>query len=298
MNTTSDTRPSAPPRTHPVWAFLLTGVGGAYAVLSVLALVARGYLPGRTLPSHVGLDMEEFSSLVLVLVLLASAVWSTHRTGGRPAVRELIGRAVRWQFPVRWLIVSALALPLTTVVLALVLGDELVLPSWSTIFAEGLAVVIALLFINLWEETVWFGFMQTRLEQRMNFFVAAFITAIPFSLVHLPIRVIAGEITEASQVGSQLLVLIVLTTVLRTLLGALGRAGRNSIVLAAIGHTAFNRSNNIDGVAADLLVGEQRPLAALAATLVVTVGVLIALRRRLGRGERSRLDTAEQSRCA
>ena len=196
----------------------------------------------------------------------------------------------------RWLIVSALALPLTTVVLAVVLGDDLATPSWSTIIAEGVAVVIAFFFINLWEETAWFGFMQTRLERRTNLFLAAFVTAIPFSLVHLPIRVITGEATSPSELGSQLLVLVVLTTVLRTLLGALGRAGRNSVVLAAMAHTSFNRSNNVDGVAADLLVGEQRTLAALTATLVVTVGVVIALRRRLGRGERSRLDDAEQSR--
>lgn len=293
MNTTSLVPPSAPTRSRPVWAFLLTGVGGAYVVLGLLALVARGHLPGRDLPSRIGLDLEEFSSLALVLVLLASAVWSTHRTGGPAAVRELVARAVRWRVPASWFVVSVAALPATTVVLALVLGDRFRTPSWSTVAAEVGAATIAFLLINLWEETVWVGFMQTRLERRTRFFVAAFLTAIPFSLVHLPIRVITGEASSVSDLASQLLVLVVLTTVLRTLLGALGRAGRNSVLLPALAHTAFNRSNNVDGIAADLLVGQQRTLAALAATLFVTVAVVISLRRRLGRDERSRLDEAE-----
>ena len=35
------------------------------------------------------------------------------------------------------------------------------------------SIVLAVVVINLWEETVWAGFLQTRLEARFNFIVAA-----------------------------------------------------------------------------------------------------------------------------
>jgi membrane protease YdiL (CAAX protease family) len=34
------------------------------------------------------------------------------------------------------------------------------------------------LLINLWEEAAWAGFLQTRLERRHNFFLAALLTGI------------------------------------------------------------------------------------------------------------------------
>jgi hypothetical protein len=37
------------------------------------------------------------------------------------------------------------------------------------------------------------------------------------------------------------------------------RGAANSILLAAVTHTFFNRSNNIDGIAADLLEGGNQP---------------------------------------
>jgi hypothetical protein len=47
------------------------------------------------------------------------------------------------------------------------------------------SIVLAVVVINLWEETVWAGFFQTRLEARSNFVVAAVLTTLPFAGVHL-----------------------------------------------------------------------------------------------------------------
>jgi len=49
------------------------------------------------------------------------------------------------------------------------------------------------------------------------------------------------------------------------------RGATNSILLAATTHTFFNRSNNIDGIAADILEGSNRPIAALLAATLTTV---------------------------
>ena len=185
------------------------------------------------------------------------------------------------------------SLPLLTVALSVTLGDELVRPAPGTLAREALATVVALLMINVAEEVSWAGFLQTRLERRHTLFVAAVITAVPFALAHVPIRVIAGDISGIGDVLPQVVMLLVLCILIRTLLGAVLRGAANSVLLVAMTHTSFNRSNNVDGFAADVLRGEARPLAALLAALLVTVVLLVALRRRLGRAERARLDALE-----
>lgn len=42
--------------------------------------------------------------------------------------------------------------------------------------------------INIWEEATWAGFFQTHLERRHNFFLAAALTGLPFTAVHMPYR--------------------------------------------------------------------------------------------------------------
>jgi membrane protease YdiL (CAAX protease family) len=61
----------------------------------------------------------------------------------------------------------------------------------SDVLAGAVSVLIALLVIHLWEETVWAGFMQTRLERRHSLPVAALLTAVPFAAIHLPLQLIA-----------------------------------------------------------------------------------------------------------
>ena len=43
------------------------------------------------------------------------------------------------------------------------------------------SIAVAGVVINLWEETVWAGFLQTRLEARFNFVLAAALAARPFA---------------------------------------------------------------------------------------------------------------------
>ncbi|HMI34227.1 MAG TPA: hypothetical protein VK499_08920 [Propionibacteriaceae bacterium] len=71
------------------------------------------------------------------------------------------------------------------------------------------------------------------------------------------------------------------------------RGATNSILLAATTHTFFNRSNNIDGIAADILEGSNRPIAALLAATLTTVVLGICLRTKLRRSYREALDEAE-----
>ena len=96
-------------------------------------------------------------------------------------------------------------------------------------------------------------------------------TAVGFAAVHVPLRIINGQAPTAHTVGTAFLSLLVLSLIFRSLIGMALRGAVNSILLAAVTHTFFNRSNNIDGIAADLLEGSNRPIAALLATTLIAV---------------------------
>jgi membrane protease YdiL (CAAX protease family) len=276
-----------------VAAYLALALTSSYLLLTVMVLIERGVLPGRDLPDTVGAGMEEAASLVLVLTLVSSALVITHLEGGRAATTNLLRRAVRWRVPVRWWAVAVLALPVTSLVLALVLGDQFTTPSTSTLGREVVSIAVALLLVNISEETAWAGFLQTRLERRHRFLVASLLTAVPFALVHLPIRVVAREITGLEDVVGNLIALLIISAIIRTLLGVVMRGALNSVLLVAVTHTFFNRSNNTDGIVADLVTGEARSLAALLASLMLTVVLCIVMRKRLTRGQRLALDARE-----
>lgn len=278
---------------HPMPAFTGLALLAVYLGGAVMVLVDRSVIPGRTLVDRLGFGMEETASLVLIVVLAATTLFVTALSDGRAGITTLLQRTTRWRVGWRWWAVAVVALPLLTIALSVTLGDELVPPTPGTLAREALATAVALLMINVAEEMSWAGFLQTRLERRHTLFVAAALTAVPFALFHVPIRVISGDIAGIADVPAQLLMLLVISILVRTLYGAVLRGAANSVLLVAITHTSFNRSNNVDGFTADVLRGEARPLAALLAALLVTVVLLVALRHRLGRAERARLDARE-----
>jgi len=278
---------------YPVIVFLLTAVPLSFAAMSVPLMAQYDVIPGKGLPPKIGLDMEETASLFLVITLFVTVLTITRLIDGPAGVRILFRRMTRWRVPVYWWMVAVLAMPLGTVALAAVFGDHLRAPGGGTLAAEVGALLVGFLLANIWEEASWVGFMQSRLERRHNFFIAAAATAVPFALVHLPLRIINGTATTAGEVLGAFIVLIALCLFIRTLLGAVLRGAANSVLLVAVTHTMFNRSNNVDGLAADIVNGPNRQYAALLTVVVLTVVLLLADRRRLSKAYRHRLDIAE-----
>ena len=78
---------------------------------------------------------------------------------------------------------------------------------------------------------------------------------------------------------SAFVVLALFCILISSMLGMVLRGAGNSILLVAVVHTSFNRSNDTDGLAADILQGANRQNAAVLATLAVIV-LLLALTRR------------------
>ena len=200
----------------------------------------------------------------------------------------------RWRIGARWWLIVIAGLPTLTMALALLLGDHLtpvdVVPFAIT---QTLGFLVNLLLINLWEETAWAGFVQTRLERRHSLPIAAILTAIPFALIHMPLHFI-GDFTPES-LGTALVTLLIVCILVRLLLGVVLRGTRDSILAVALVHTAFNRSNNDEGVAAGLLEGQAHGLAGLLAVILLATTVAIIARHRLNRAYRAQLDTADSS---
>ena len=270
-------------RRHPIALYLalVFGLGVPLMMLGVLA--SRGIIPGASLPAYVGLDLEKASALAMVLfALFPAAVIVTALDGGRPAVNEFFKRVFNWRFSAGWLAFILLALPATTVVLALTLGDTFNPPTLWELVKEVGGFFAGFLLVNWWEESSWAGFMQTRLEQRHNLFVSAALTAIPFAGIHMPLQFLHGT-PSVTGFFSNFLLLCVLAIVVRSYFGLIKNGTAGSLLAVGAAHTMFNRSNNSDGIAALLLEGGHRQIAALLATLLLTITLGVRYYRGLRR---------------
>jgi membrane protease YdiL (CAAX protease family) len=278
---------------RPVISFLVLLFALAYPVMSLPVLAAHGVIPDGWMPRLPGVDTERIAATMLVfLALLPTTLLVTWAVDGRPGVLRLMRRMFRWRIGARWWLIVIAGLPTLTMALALLLGDHLtpvdVLPFAVT---QTIGFVVNLLLINLWEETAWAGFVQTRLERRHSLPIAAILTAIPFALIHMPLHFI-GDFT-AESLATALVTLLIVCILVRLLLGVVLRGTRDSILAVALVHTVFNRSNNDEGVVAGLLEGEVHGLAGLLAVILLATTVAIIARRRLNRAYRTHLDTTD-----
>ena len=299
MNTTAVTQtqpstllsgPRAVAARRPLALFLVLVFGSAYPLMALVILAQHGVIPGANLPALLGLDMERAAStLMLFGGLLPAALVVTALEGGSPALRALARRVFRWRMGLGWWLIAAAALPAATILLAWLMGDSLRMPSAGDLAGELVAGAIGFLLINVPEEAGWAGFLQTRLERRHGFLLAAALTALPFGAIHMPLQLINGNTTPGGLALAFALYLI-LGLVVRPLFGMALRGSGDSVLAAALLHTSFNRSNNIDGIAADVLAGPHRQLAALIATVLVTVVLGLSIRRKLTRAYRQELD--------
>jgi uncharacterized protein len=258
---------------HPLTAFLVLVLAVGWPLASVPALTAHGVLPGGALPE------EPFTLALTLLVMLPAALWVTSVVEGRAGVATLLRRAVQWRFGPGWWAAVLLALPVLTLAVGLVAGQDLVTGDLlATLGAGVVGVLTSLLLVHLWEETVWAGFFQGRLERRHGFLAAAALTAVPFALVHLPLQ-FTGTI-EAGRIAVAVGALFVFGVLIRLLVGATVRGAAGSLLAAGLVHAVFNASNNEGNLVDDLLSGGQPTLYAVAAAALYTAGALVALRTR------------------
>ncbi|WP_448614311.1 CPBP family glutamic-type intramembrane protease [Modestobacter sp. URMC 112] len=261
---------------HPLTAFLVLVALFGLPLMSVPALTAHGVVPGGELPQ------EPFALGITLLVMLPAALWVTSVADGRGAVRALLRRAVQWRFRAGWWAAVLLALPVLTIALGLAAGRSLQTGDVLSVLGGAVVnVVSAVLLVHLWEETVWAGFFQGRLEQRHGYLAAAALTAVPFAGVHVPLQFIGDD--PLGSVLVQVGLLLVLAVVIRLLVGATVQATGGSLLAAGLVHAVFNASNNEGNLVDDLLSGGQPSVLAVVAATLFAALVLAVVRPWSGR---------------
>ncbi|MCV2489660.1 CPBP family intramembrane metalloprotease [Geodermatophilus sp. YIM 151500] len=264
---------------RPLTAFLLLALPAGWVLLAVPALAFHGVLPGGRLPA------EPFALAMTLLVMLPAALWVVSVTEGRAGVRALLARTFRWRFGLGGWAAVLLALPVTTVAVGAALGRGVRTADLPSVLAtELLGLVVAVVVINLWEETVWAGFVQTRLERRHGLVAGAVLTALPFAAGHLPLA-FAEDVTPSSLLTA-LAYLLVAALLFRLLVGVVLRGAAGSVLAVAVLHASWNTSSGSGGLADDLLSGGQPVTSALVAVALVTLCVALVVRPRLRPGAR------------
>ena len=275
---------------RPLAAFLVLTFLQAYTLVAVVYLAYRGTIPGRVLLDQLPIAIDEFVGAVTILSLFPAALYVTLAAEGRPGVGRLLRRATRWRVRLRWWLLVLFAIPVLTTGMALVSGDTLRNLDLVDVFVSQVALLaVNFIVINLWEEIAWAGVFQTRLERRHNVFVAAVLTAVPFAFLHLPLNLFLGPVTPASLLFGWLGYLV-LGILFRPMIGVFLRGTGDSLLLVALLHSVFNRTNNENGIAATLLDGNARGLTMLLAVLLLTGATAVTIRRRLTRAHRRQLD--------
>ena len=265
---------------HPITAFLLIAGSCSYPGMILTALAARGIVRGGSLPGLLHIAPDELAGFLLVWAgLVPATLVVTWATDGRDGLRRLAGRMVRWRVSPGWWLLVLAGLPGLTVGMAVLLGEPFTpVDHVGFLFGQIWLLVVNLLITNLWEETAWAGFLQTRWEQRHNLLVASLLTAVVFAFGHLPLALF-DDVTALSLVVSFLLY-FVLGVLVRPMFALVLRGTGGSLLLVAVLHSVFNRTNNDNGIAAALVPGQTRAIAMFVAVLLLIAVTTITIRRR------------------
>lgn len=250
-------------RRSPIAAFLLLAFGFGWPTLII--------------PWLVGIPVAPFLLLLVFGALLGPALALTRIVDGPGSVRVMVSRAFQWRFGFgRWVVVLW-GVPLIAVTLAAATGT-LSAPQhgWIVEIAWYLfnTLVFGALTINIWEETAWAGFTQSRLIARHGLLVASVVTAALFAAIHVPLQF--AQDGSWSEAWPGLALLFAAAPVYRYLLGIHLLDTRGSVLAVGVQHASWNAAQRLDGIE-----GGAWNWQVLAATLLLTF--VVALTRRVGR---------------
>jgi uncharacterized protein len=251
-------------RRNPVGAFLAIGIGLTWPVQFALLAAGQDLTPG----------------LLLELVfLLGGATLISAWTGGRAGVRRLFAGAVRWRIGFARFLVFTVAMPVLTLAIAAVTGT-LHTPGdgWGSLLVPYLINVflVGVLLGNVWEETAWAGFLQSRLMARHGLLIGSLLTAVPFFLIHIPLAFSTNgwKGTTWGEAALDWGLLALAAPFFRYLIGTQLIDTGGSVLAVGLLHASFNASGQMTAIPG----GWQH----IPAMIIVTLAV-IAYRRYRGR---------------
>ncbi len=197
------------------------------------------------IPVAIGQDFSLFLLINQYLIMLGGGIWLARRAGPG-GVRRLFSGLAHWRIGVGNWALAVLAMPVATIGVAMVTGTY-VSPDqgWLALATDYLytTFVYGALLINLAEETFWQGLVQRSLASRHGRSRAALLTAIPFTILHIPIA-LAG-VTSWTQAAIFLGVLLLVAPTMRFVLGEIDLSTGGSLLAVVVFHAAFNASGKL-----------------------------------------------------
>jgi membrane protease YdiL (CAAX protease family) len=220
-----------------------------------------------------------FSAVGAILGLALPAFLVTAAVDGRPGVRDLLRRTLRWRVGIGWYLLAALAIPVGALVLApLFLGLAPLaglLANWPLLFTAFLPqLLLALVTVQFFEELGWVGLVQHRLQARHGALKASLLVALAFAFLHVPTYLRAPFSAENVVRDLSVLVIVVpFAIAFRILIAFAYNRAAYAVLIAAMTHASFNEASelvapNVPGPLAQILAfGSTALLAAVAVAL-------------------------------
>ena len=211
----------------------------------VLAIAISLTLTTQTVSLLNGWNVMPAKLLELVL-LLGGSVVVTAWLGGRAGVRWLFAGLTRWRIGVAGYVLVLATLPALTLAVAAVTGT-MTTPTDGWVKVGGvylLFLVFGTVTGNLWEETVWAGFVQGRLMARHGLLAGSLLTAVPFFVIHLPLAFETNgwKGTSWSDAFTTWAFLLVSAPFFRYLIGTVLVDTGGSLLAVGLLHASFNAS--------------------------------------------------------
>jgi uncharacterized protein len=258
---------------RPVAAFLVMVYAITWAIFLPVVLQGRGLL---ALPVDLsdGLAFNAIVSIATILGVALPAFLVKAATGGKGGVRDLLSRCLRWRVGLRWYLIALLGFLVAMVLVGSVLLGlaplEALARKWPLLFTLFLPeVLFPFVFIQVFEEAGWTGFMQDTLQERRGPLVASILVAPAFFLMHLPVLLMTAG------AGLALLIvfgaLVIMMTFFRIVVMWLYNGSGRSVLVVALFHSAYNSASSL---------GEQQFTGELipgSAQLLIAIGVLVVV---------------------
>jgi membrane protease YdiL (CAAX protease family) len=226
--------------------------------LGVLAMAIGGILVAPVLAGVAPVALTQLGALSASLagIILAGV------EGGKPSVRELLGRALIWRVGIGWWL-FALLFPIIPALAAMALAPWFgATVDWSNLaplYTVLPTLVILIVFAGFGEEFGWRGFAVPRVQRRRSPLVASLIIGGFHAVWHVPLFFVKGEAYHdlvlrfgflPPFLGYSLLVLA-----LSVQLVWLFNRTNGSVLLAAVYHGAGNAWNGYLDISRGQMIG-------------------------------------------
>jgi membrane protease YdiL (CAAX protease family) len=220
-------------RRHPLVTYFVLAYAISWAFWLPLAASSHGLIPVR-LPAVV------FYNLAALGPLLAAIIVSGIE-GGKPAIRALLGKLLKWRVGVRWYLASLLGYPalcLAGTGLDVLLGGA---PVWPPPDLENLHMPFWFLLVImppfvLGEEIGWRGYALPRIQAGRSALLSSVILSVLWGLWHVPSFLMRNSIHQDQPFLLWMVWIFLMTVVLTWIYNSTG----GSVLHAWFFHVAMN----------------------------------------------------------